>query len=452
MIKDNSELQLTEDEISFFLKKIDVAKLGDRLSKHYNITSIDKFREFLEISPEVKLSEPLLIKIYKENDIPNKILNDNEKIELKKMYLKEIKAKLDNKRKKEQSKIEHKRIMAGDLIESSGTLIVSLKELLELTIKQRNLVLKKLNNIRTLLQYRDYLPFEDINSLETFQSTLGLLLNKPTYSNLNEKKRSLKQKELSIEYLNRMNQIKEQQEKELLERINNRKNGNPEQTPKENDIIKNELVVIEAYSEDFCSEKSRFLLSVLHGNNIKISFYNGTIKLLNENDSFSKIEFSTAKNIMNFISDNSIEKIELDLNSNDKIIDLLSTQTSNKDLINKILDCISVLYYINTFYNEKEKIDVSFEDLTNLTSSNSSNVSKSDSNKNSPSVVYLSSGQVKKIKTIKIKKGKRGIAGSFLIRGHWRRQKYTSGVKLIWIEPFWKGTGKAKLKIYKIKQ
>jgi hypothetical protein len=50
MIKDNSEIQLTEDEISFFLKKIDVAKLGDRLSKHYDITSIDKFREFLEIS------------------------------------------------------------------------------------------------------------------------------------------------------------------------------------------------------------------------------------------------------------------------------------------------------------------------------------------------------------------------------------------------------------------
>lgn len=66
MIKDNSKIQLTEDEISFFLKKIDAAKLGDRISKHYNIKSIEKFREFLEISPDVKLSESLLIKVYKD--------------------------------------------------------------------------------------------------------------------------------------------------------------------------------------------------------------------------------------------------------------------------------------------------------------------------------------------------------------------------------------------------
>ncbi len=138
-----------------------------------------------------------------------------------------------------------------------------------------------------------------------------------------------------------MNKIKEFQEKELLERINNRKNGNQEQTIKDNDVIKNELVVIEAYSEDFCSEKSRFLLSVLHGNNIKISFYNGTIKLLNENDSFSKIEFSTTKNIMYFIADNLIERIGLDLNSSDKIIDILSTQTSNKNsIVNFYISCL----------------------------------------------------------------------------------------------------------------
>lgn len=452
MIKDNSKIQLTEDEISFFLKKIDAAKLGDRISKHYNIKSIEKFREFLEISPDVKLSESLLIKVYKDKDMPNEILNENEKIELKKMYLKEIKTKLDNKRKKEKAEIERKQKIVAELFESSENLIITLKHISEITTKQRNQIIKKIDDIKKELQNRTHLELEDIDSLETFQRTLDMILNKPTYANLSEKKRALKQKELSLEYYNKMKKIKELQEKELLDRINNRKNENTVLLQKDNDVIKNELVVIEAYSEDFCSEKSRFLLSVLHGNNIKISFYNGTIKLLNENDSFSRIEFSTAKNIMSFITDNLIERIELDLNSNDKIIDLLSVQTSNKDLINKILDCISVLYYINTFYNEKEKIDVSYEDLANLTSSNSSNVSKSDSNKSLPAVVYLSNGQTKKIKTIKIKKGKRGIAGSFLIRGHWRRQKYTTGVKLIWIEPFWKGIGKAKLKIYKIKQ
>ncbi len=409
MIKDNNEIQLTEDEISFFLKKIDVAKLGDRISKHYNITSIEQFRELLDISKEVKLSKPLLIKVYKEKDISNKILNENEKIELKKMYLKDIKAKLDNKRKKEKSAIEHKRRMVAELFESSENLIITLKHISEITTKQRNQIIKKIGDIKNELQNRTHLGLEDINSLETFQRTLDMILNKPTYANMSEKKRALKQKELSLEQYNKMKKIKELQEKELLDRINNRKYENFELISKDNDIIKNELVVIEAYSEDFCSEKSRFLLSVLHGNNIKISFYNGTIKLINDDNSFFRIEFSTSLNIMYFISDNAMEKIELDLNSNDKIIDLLSVQTANKDLINKILDCISVLYYINTFYNEKEKIDVSYEDLTNLTSSNSSNVSKNDSNISSPSVVYLSNAQTKKIKTIKIKKGKRAI-------------------------------------------
>lgn len=151
---------------------------------------------------------------------------------------------------------------------------------------------------------------------------------------------------------------------------------------------------------------------------------------------------------MYFFSDDSIvEKIKLDLNSSDKIIDLLTAQTSNRILINKILDCISVIYYINTFYNEKEKIDVSNEEiqLQNYQGSQKSNTTTKTS-----SIVYLSSSQIKKIKTIKIKKGKRGLTGSFLIRGHWRRQKYLTGSKLIWIEPFWKGKGKAKLKIYKI--
>ncbi len=188
MIKNNSEIQLSEDEISFFLKKIDVAKLSDRISKHYNIISIDKFREFLEISPEVKLSEFLLIKLYKEKDIPNKILNENEKIELKRIYLKETKAKLDKKRKKENSETEQKQKFITDLIKSSEKLTNSLRNLLQITIKQKNKVLKMINDINICLEKKE-LILEHINILETYQRILTLIINKPSYTNLNEKNR-----------------------------------------------------------------------------------------------------------------------------------------------------------------------------------------------------------------------------------------------------------------------
>lgn len=251
MIKDNSNILLTEVEISFFLKKVDAAKLGDRISKHYNISSIEEFKKFLELPQEAKLSELLLIKTYKEKDIPNKILNNNEKIELKKMYLKEIKAKLEKRKKKDNSEKEQKIKMIAELMVSSEKLIEILRNLSEITIKQRNQVLKKIEAIRIELKNKENLDFEDVNYLESYQRMLSIILNKPTYTNLNEKQRIMKQRELSLEYLNRMNKIKSFQEKELIDRINKRKNENLEQTQKDNDEIKNELVIIEAYTEDF---------------------------------------------------------------------------------------------------------------------------------------------------------------------------------------------------------
>ncbi|MFY4789540.1 hypothetical protein ACOTWR_06395 [Aliarcobacter butzleri] len=442
----NNSITLTEDEVDFFLKKIDVAKLGDRISKQFDIKDLIKFREFLNLPIEVKLSEPLLIKAYKENNISNKILTDKEKISLKELYSSDFKSKIDKRKKKQENQTNAIHKMIDQLIINSENLIYETKELIELSIKQRNKITNCIKNIDNTLSGRNYLTIDDIRSLEKSKLTLSRILRKPTYANQNERSRAFKERQLAIKYLQNMQKIKEQREREIIERINNRKNKAIEAASKNDDSIRKELIVVEAYTEDFCSEKSRFALSVLHCNNIKISFYNGIIKLINEDINFNKIEFNVSQNILNFINENSDTKIEIPLDSNEIIINTLEKQSTDKEFINKILDCLSILYYINTFYSEKEKIEITVEDIEQ-TPTPEQNENRS---KKTESVVYLSNKNIKKVKTIKIKKGKRGISGSFIIRGHWRRQKYTDGVKLIWIEPFWKGKGKAKLKTYKI--
>ncbi|MCT7564551.1 hypothetical protein N5U23_11130 [Aliarcobacter butzleri] len=115
----NNSITLTEDEVDFFLKKIDVAKLGDRISKQFDIKDLIKFREFLNLPIEVKLSEPLLIKAYKENNISNKILTDKEKISLKELYSSDFKSKIDKRKKKQENQTNAIHKMIDQLIINS---------------------------------------------------------------------------------------------------------------------------------------------------------------------------------------------------------------------------------------------------------------------------------------------------------------------------------------------
>ena len=447
-----STLILSIDEIVFFLKKVDAFKLFNRVCKHYNITNTNEFKKLFNISFDTVLSEIYLKKMYKENNIPNIILTQNEIKALKDLFLTEHIKELENKLKKAEKRKENKisaikqfLVIANRSIESYPKYITSISDINKFFLWQ--------SQSQSFLTHSNLLSSEDYFSLQSIHIKLNELTMKISEEGKDVVlRRILKNSphiplssKLTIEYQERMNEYNRQQEKELLERINNRKNGIVENS---NNLSSNdESIVIEAYSEDFNSEKSRFVLSVLHGNNIKISFYNGVIKLKNEDDSFCKIDFSTLHNIITFIVDGYAERIELNLNLDDKLIDLISAQTSSESLIDKILDSLSVLYYINTFYNEKERIEIHYEEIVNTPISNDY---KNNSDNKSISTVYLTRQQSKKIKTIKIRKGKRNISGTFLTRGHERRQKYLDGVKIIWIEPFWKGIGKIKQKIYKI--
>lgn len=205
--------------------------------------------------------------------------------------------------------------------------------------------------------------------------------------------------------------------------------------------------MIEAYLDDFNSSRSRFVMAVMSANNINLSFYNGLIKLINEDETFEEIYFSSNGNSLIFSSKKYLKDIHINTLSSDKVNDILIKQTNNKYFIDDVLNCLSIMHYINTFYNEKEKIEISLENISNIKINN-----KNDEEiKENTNIVYLTRNQNKKsIRTIRIKKGKRKIEGTFLIRGHWRKQKYLDGTKLIWIEPFWKGFGKDKQRVYKI--
>jgi hypothetical protein len=467
------ELNLKEELTNFFLEKADVFKLLERITKHYNITNELIIKQFLHIKPTTELTESVLKNSFKENDIPNKILTFKEKKALEEVY---IKTSLINstpqvefpvrKTFQERQTIKEERRKSNKINEILGflattkTLLSSIDNFESLNSHEQKKILKSIKNkfnisehfnknksILSDMKQLDFnLVYENLKQLiKKFEIKTSLVKKKKEF--IKEKEKIIKQETLrTLEYQQKIKEFREKQEQELLKRIEDRKNGvlvENEKTPSKIDPI-----IIEAYLEDFNSERSRFVLSVITANNIHLSFYNGVIKLINEDESFDEVYFTTIGNTLKFSNEKYSKDISINTLSIEKISDILLKQSNNKIFTDMILNCLSILHYINTFYNEKEKIDVSYEDL--LTTSSSSNVSKSDSNKNSPSVVYLSSGQVKKIKTIKIKKGKRGITGSFLIRGHWRKQKYTTGVKLIWIEPFWKGVEKNKQRVYKI--
>ena len=60
--------------------------------------------------------------------------------------------------------------------------------------------------------------------------------------------------------------------------------------------------MIEAYLDDFNSSRSRFVMAVMSANNINLSFYNGLIKLINEDETFKEIYFSSNVNSLIFSS------------------------------------------------------------------------------------------------------------------------------------------------------
>ena len=451
-------IKLEEELVDFFLLKIDAFKFLNRVKKQYYIRNDEyKIREFLNIRMDIELEEFVLKKAFKEKDLPNKILSSNEKKALKELYLNQFiskdytpvkKSDIKNAKLIEREEKERENLIA--FIEDTKKFILTIPELDIEPSKIKKLIKKRIGKIQTLNKLRNLLTLEE-------ETTLNILSNKlKTYAPsliIKKKKQKVDKKSLFIEeerlkqldYERKIIEFRYQEEQELLKRIEARKNGLLN-LQNESNQKKDEPIIIEAYLEDFNSERSRFVLSVLAANNLHISFYNGTIKLIDEDESYNKINFSSSMNILTFANEKYSKNIEIDISSKETIGNLLLSQTSNKDQVDLILNCLSILYYINTFYNEKEKIEVIYEPIEEKDIQ-----THSDEVRTKQNIVYLSNNKKKQIKTIKIKKGKRSVSGAFLIRGHWRRQKYLTGVKLIWIEPFWKGMGNHRKKVYKIK-
>lgn len=460
--KTKENIVLQKEIVEFFLKKIDAYKFLNRIIEHYNIPNneaalVKFFKEKLGLpfmDKNTKIGESFLKNIFIEKDMPNKILNIDEKRKLKDLYLNEHieKAKKELTLKQKETQLLREDVLA---------FIFRNKHLLRGTVDTEKLNKKQISRLKGEKEQSKI--FEKIlsktlndNETRVFNLISAKIANYVQILNKNVKVKVKEQKinklklieeeqKKTKEYHQKIEEFKKKQEEELLKKIKDRKNGVSKEDINKKPS-KTEPIIIEAYLADFNSSRSRFVMAVLTANNINLAFYNGLIKLINEDNSFDEVYFSTNGSILRFSSKKHPKDISIDTSSFEKLNDILLKQSNNRTFIDTVLNCLSVLHYINTFYNEREKIEISFEDINTIKINNND-----EDNERIKSIVYLSKSQNKKsIRTIKIKKGKRQIEGTFLIRGHWRRQKYLDGAKLIWIEPFWKGIGKEKQRVYKI--
>ncbi|OCL98357.1 hypothetical protein AAX29_01594 [Aliarcobacter thereius] len=172
-------------------------------------------------------------------------------------------------------------------------------------------------------------------------------------------------------------------------------------------------IIIEAYNEDFNSEKSRVIFSNFLIYDIKLPFKKGMFKIINDDDSFLEIYFHEINNTLKFSSKSFLKDILLNISSKEKIGNILLRQNIDTISYETILNCFSIFQYIINFRNDNDKIE-----------------------------------EIKQIDLLKIKKGIRKTNCTFIVRGHWRN--YNN--ELIWINPFFKGKGKINQKVHKLQK
>ena len=135
MEKKYNERSLNSKEIEFFLIKVNAAKLGERIITHFKLSGIDELKRFLGSSEREELNERKLIKLYKNNDIPNKILTHAEKVEIQIMYSNDVLKKIEDRKKIEKISMKKE---VSNLASECELRILKTKDLSEITIKQKN--------------------------------------------------------------------------------------------------------------------------------------------------------------------------------------------------------------------------------------------------------------------------------------------------------------------------
>ena len=135
MEKKYNERSLNSKEIEFFLIKVNAAKLGERIITHFKLSGIDELKRFLGSSEREELNERKLKKLYKNNDIPNKILTHAEKVEIQIMYSNDVLKKIEDRKKIEKISMKKE---VSNLASECELRILKTKDLSEITIKQKN--------------------------------------------------------------------------------------------------------------------------------------------------------------------------------------------------------------------------------------------------------------------------------------------------------------------------
>jgi len=366
-------VSLLPREIKLFLTKVDVFKFSDRIATYYDLDSENELKKLLNIHSQVNIDEKILKLAIKDKEIIETVLTNEEKLQLKFVFLKKAKETIDfssfnlfwsEKLYENMSRLTletkiYKYFQVNNYtalrqklnLSSSGTKKAKRKIFKEIMISfdlYKNLFsneeLTELMNNKYISEFKylkkDYSKYEgmlkdySMNTLNSDElSMIGKIkevidenknpsdmfyINKTKNLNkiyflkvklhsilaplkttyLNEKKEKNKQsespppvkiktksksikeilqeKELKLKAIGSKTQEYTKEELQLLREINKRKATTNNSDTK--NIDKNDKIIIEAYFNDFNSERSRFTLSTLKGINFNVSFFNGIIK------------------------------------------------------------------------------------------------------------------------------------------------------------------------------
>lgn len=202
-------------------------------------------------------------------------------------------------------------------------------------------------------------------------------------------------------------------------------------------VQKNGHVFIDASSEDWSSKISKKTIENMKIEDIKLPFIAGTVKIEELYVSYLK---GDDKFEIGFFDDSGSYYIYVDLKST------IAEQRDNISNIDVLLDTLSALMYISLFKSNSERITAS------KTLPNKGSKKRKIPNHNTiyfkvvPNKInYINCDGEKQVRN-KSKK-------TWIVRGHWRNQKYSKeGItKPKWIDSYFKGDGKEEVeKTYKI--
>lgn len=440
-IKDTSN-DLSNEEIEELNKTVTLVMLENKLLQYYETDSFNELKKRFDWKVSEKHGKKLkfLRELFKKYNLYNKIYSNEEKIELKlSLTQKRNKTKREIKFKEEEllkfsdyDNASSQRVKKL-ILEIRGVLLKQKEEPI-LTVEEKGLASTALK----LKRKHSALINDDL--LKLFSKYISRLKN-DWKSRLSNMKSSANQIELAQR--KKVEEYQRLEEEKLIERIKNRKLSKDvsDKVKEAAEVITKEETLVIAMHNEFNSKASRESIYGSTIDMIKFAILEGVIRFNIEDEKFFDTTFIINNNVLSFsvVKNEENETALIDLNTIDKTIEnILNLQDINSHTKNIVIDCLSVLHYLAVYSIDENRVQDNKKLIPDA--NRIKNKTQVSNNVESRNIIRINTSA-----STSIKSNRKNLIGndkSWLTRGHWRRQKYTECIKLIWIEPFWKGTGK----------